>query len=97
MSINVTQKGMEELFPKYPKCFYVFVGEKQINNTKTFYDNVEVISMHFGRTTPTSIVVSGKLSTAAIEELSSFFRNTTMVNSTEKSRHNFLWTPCTIY
>ena len=80
MSINVTHNRMKALFPKYPKCFYVYVAGKQVEDTETLYDNVEVISKHFGRTTATSIVVMGKYSTGDIEQFSSYFRNTTMVS-----------------
>ena len=84
MTTNVTQNWMQEIFPKYPKCFYVFVGDKQIRDTEALYDNIEVISKHFGRATPTSIVVKGKYSTPEIEEFSSYFRNTTLVKQIRK-------------
>ena len=72
---------MHEIFEKYPKCFYVFVGEKNAEDMKSISETVDVISKFFGRTRPTSIVVMGKFSVLEIRDFSSFFSIYPMVTS----------------
>ena len=67
------------MFAKYPKCFYVFVGEKNAEDMEDVSETVEVISKFFGRTRPSSIVVMGKFSVSEIRNFSSYFSIYSMV------------------
>ena len=67
------------MFEKYPKCFYVFVGERTVKKLENISETVQVVSKHFGRTRPTAIVVMGKFTTAKIENMSKFFITYPMV------------------
>ena len=73
ISKNVTHGWLQEGFEKFPKCFYVFVGEKNAEDMEGISETVEVISNFFGKTRPTSIVVMGKYSPSEIENISSYF------------------------
>ena len=67
------------MFEKYPKCFYVFVGEKNVGDMDGISETVEVLSKFFGRTRPTSIVVMGKFSASETKKFSTYFSNYPMV------------------
>ena len=56
------------MFKKYPKCFYVFVGEGNMKNMENISESVKVISKHFGRTRPSAFIVVGNFSTAEIKK-----------------------------
>ena len=80
-STNVTQTWLLRLFVKSPKCFYIFVGEKKVQNMENISETVELISQFFGRTRPSSIVVEGTFSTANIEQFASYFFNYPVVKN----------------
>ena len=70
---------MTNIYVRYPKCFYVFVGEKKVKDFQSISETVEIISKFFGRTRPTSIVVMGKFNNLDILDFSSYFFNYPMV------------------
>ena len=74
---------MHDIFEKFPKCFYVFIGEENAEDMEGISETVEVISKFFGRTRPTSIVVMGKFSSSEIKHFSIYFSNYTMVKYIE--------------
>ena len=64
---------MHEIFEKYPKCFYVFVGENSAKDIDSILETVKVISKFFGRTRPTSVVFMGKFKNSDILKFSTYF------------------------